>query len=154
MKTKALIVTFITLLFLVFAYTFFLHSPNNKIQWVNYTDNVLLNAKKRHQRVLIFAEANYCDWCKQMETINFTDPTIIKLINTNYLPVILDVEKNINAVSQFHILNLPTLIFINNDGREMTRNDAYLDVKSMIELFHSVSLKQTNDTISSSIHHE
>jgi thioredoxin-related protein len=138
MKRRYIVVLLIVLVIGALIFQRVLHHASLNIQWKKYSDALIKEAKQHHQPVFIFAEANYCHWCEQMETVDFTDSNIIRRIKDHFLPVILDVDTNAAAVAAYKIESLPTLIFIGGDGKEKKRYVGYLDISKLNDLIRAM----------------
>ena len=79
-------------LFLFLFLPLFSLSQGNPINSVNWTSLVEAEkySEKYNKNMLIYFYRNNCDYCKRMKDEVLTDPQIIKLINENFFPVMLD----------------------------------------------------------------
>lgn len=50
----------------------------------------------RQNKKLFFMDfyTSWCGWCKRMDQTTFIDPTVVKILNTYYIPVKFDAEGN------------------------------------------------------------
>ena len=79
-------------LFLFLFLPLFSFSQGNPVNSVNWTSLAEAEkySEKYNKNMLIYFYRNNCDYCKRMKDEVLTDPQIIKLINENFLPVMLD----------------------------------------------------------------
>ena len=79
-------------LFLFLFFPLFSLSQGNPVNSVNWTSLVEAEkySEKYNKNMLIYFYRNNCDYCKRMKDEVLTDPQIIKLINENFFPVMLD----------------------------------------------------------------
>lgn len=61
----------------------------NKINWLPLERAELLSKDSNHNMLLFFYRDN-CDFCDKMKRETFTDPSVIKLINDNFFPVMIN----------------------------------------------------------------
>lgn len=119
-------------------------TPNktaNSISWQEYSPSVFEQAKSAHRQLLLFWKSDSCHWCKQMEEKTFTDSSIIKLINDNYFPVILDVIKNSDLINQYQIISLPTIIIFDRDNKSTKVLLGYIPSEEMEKELNYASKK-------------
>ena len=66
-------------------------TPGNKsgISWVPLEKAKVL-ARKNNQKILIFFYKKDCAYCERMKQQTLSDPTVIKTIHNNFLPVKID----------------------------------------------------------------
>ncbi|HLF35120.1 MAG TPA: DUF255 domain-containing protein [Cyclobacteriaceae bacterium] len=62
-----------------------------KIQWYSIEQAEKL-AKENPRKIFIDVYTDWCGWCKKMDATTFTDPRIVKLLNTHFYAVKLDGE--------------------------------------------------------------
>jgi thioredoxin-related protein len=80
------------LLLVLFCSSFFSFSQGNKkmgIDWITL-EKAEQFAKKYNTNILILFYRPGCEYCEKMKEQTLTDPTIIKLINENFLPVMIN----------------------------------------------------------------
>lgn len=88
-------------------------------------NNLLVTAEKKHQITMIDFYAKWCLSCKEMDTHTFSNPAV----KTALLPMQLvrvdmtDATPAIKALMQkYNVIAPPTIIFIDENGQEMTDN--------------------------------
>lgn len=104
-----------------------------KITWLNFSDG-LKYARAENKHVLLDFTASWCGWCKKMDAETFADSTVIKMINTHFIPVKVwsDSEQKLDidgylvpesAISQemFKVQGLPTFHFLRPTDQKMVR---------------------------------
>ena len=64
-------------------------NPSNTINWLTLSEGEKYS-EKYNKNMLIFFYRNNCDYCMRMKKEVLSDPQIIKLINENFFPVMLD----------------------------------------------------------------
>jgi thioredoxin-related protein len=68
-----------------------------------------------------------------MEKTTFENPDIIKLINEKYYPVELDVDKNSDVADTYQIMDLPTIIIFDMDGKSQMILTGYIKADEMLK---------------------
>lgn len=63
----------------------------DEVKWYTIEEAVAAN-KKAPKKMLVDMYTDWCGWCKVMDKQTFTDPAIIKYLNTHYYPVKFDAE--------------------------------------------------------------
>jgi thiol:disulfide interchange protein DsbD len=93
------------------------------ITWQPYSEQALAAAKAEGRGVIIDAYADWCIPCKELDQLTFTDSEV-KGEAERFVRLKLDLTSNDpqseagRARSRFDILGVPTIIFIDAEGRE------------------------------------
>lgn len=124
---KKIIISILILVALLISLFFVITSlyPKQSIHWHEYSPQVFAESKKTGHLVLLFAKSSVCHWCQETEKNSFTNLSIIKLINDNYYPVILDVDKNETIAEKYLIMGLPTIIIFNSNEKVIKTYSGY-----------------------------
>jgi thiol:disulfide interchange protein DsbD len=95
-----------------------------EIAWQPYTEQALVGAQKDGRGVIIDTFADWCIPCKELDKLTFTD-SMVKLEAERFVTLKLDLtssETNSEAGrarTRFGIRGVPTVIFLDNTGREL-----------------------------------
>lgn len=94
-------------------------SKESQGQWQAYSEDLLKKAMANGQPVIIDFYADWCAACKELETITFKDPQVIKR-GQGFLLMRFDATQSSpefeRLQKQFDILGLPTIVF--HDGKK------------------------------------
>lgn len=85
----------------------------------------LVEAKSENKRVLLQFGANWCPWCYLLHDLFAEDPAISKVLTTDYVVVLIDVNQGHNKVVDEVYgnptrLGLPVLVVLDSEGRQLT----------------------------------
>ena len=91
-------------------------------------DAALATAKTNHQRVLLQFGANWCGWCHKLHQLFAADPKIAARLKSDYVVVLVDVNKDHNAAINQRYGNpmqfgLPVLVVLDANGKLLTTQD-------------------------------
>ena len=86
-------------------------------------DEALKKAKEEKKDLFVDFYADWCGPCKAMESQVFTQPEVGEYFNTHFVCVQVNVEakENSEVVKKYGVKVLPTMVFINREGKEMRR---------------------------------
>jgi len=105
------------------------------VQSKTLTD-VLENAQASGKIVFLDMYTTWCAPCKIMDEEVFTDPAVESLLDEKMVSYKVDAEKG-NGPDLTLIYNVqvyPTLIFLDDKGRELVRNDGALTTTGFLDL--------------------
>ena len=98
--------------------------------------NVLEDAQSSGKIVFLDMYTTWCAPCKIMDEQVYTDPEVENLLDNNMVSYKVDAEKD-NGPDLTVIFNVqvyPTLIFLDDKGREIVRSDGALSTTGFLEL--------------------
>ena len=101
--------------------------PVNSVNWTSLAEAEKYS-EKYNKNMLIYFYRNNCDYCKRMKDEVLTDPQIIKLINENFFPVMLDgkSKKTITYNGKKYIND----VSIEEDPNSTWRHNLFFDLVS------------------------
>ena len=99
-------------------------APVEKMVWQPYQQDVYESAVTSGKPVIIDFYADWCIPCKENDKLTFTDPGVISLAGQFHLLKV-DLTSSaspevIQLKNQFDIKGVPTILFIDRKGREIT----------------------------------
>ncbi|HEX6982413.1 MAG TPA: thioredoxin fold domain-containing protein [Balneolaceae bacterium] len=95
-------------------------------------------AVKNDKKVMIFAEAEWCGYCKRMEEEVFPKESVSDSLRKYFYPVRLDIESDGKVVfngqeytgqvlsRKFRVYSTPTFIFLTSKGTIIGRQPSYM----------------------------
>lgn len=97
------------------------YAPANDIVWEINIESAQKLASNNGKNIMIFFTADWCSPCRIMKRQVFADNEVMYAINTNIVPVEIDIDDPNSEllVKQYNIGATPTTIFINPQGKVM-----------------------------------
>jgi thiol:disulfide interchange protein DsbD len=83
-----------------------------EINWQTYSDLPFDQAKKNNHLILLYAKSKSCHWCQKMDETAWHDPNLISYVTENFIPVLVDVDKDLELAMKYHVNSLPTIIIL------------------------------------------
>lgn len=95
------------------------YAPSNDITWTNDIESAQKLAYNSDKNIMVFFTAEWCSPCRIMKREVFADNEVMKAINSNVVPVEINIDNpnNQELVKQYNIRATPTTLFINSDGK-------------------------------------
>lgn len=108
-----------------------------KIQWVdNLVDGFKL-AKEKNKPLMVDFYADWCYWCKRLDSDVYTNSEVIKL-SKDFVCVKVDTDKYPAEAKRYKVSGLPTIIFFNPEGEIIERIIGYRNSKDFINKMSEV----------------
>ncbi len=92
-------------------------------------------AKATSKLVMIDFAAEWCGPCKMLDRTTWKDEGVISALSEKAVAVKVDVDENRALAAQFGIRSIPTIIFVDADGKEVTRMIGYRDAEGFLKEF-------------------
>jgi thiol:disulfide interchange protein DsbD len=97
-------------------------SHMEEMKWVYYSEELYNQVLNGDKPIIMDFYADWCIPCREMDNITFSDPDIVE-ISKNYTLFKVDITSNtsdeVNKLKEkFDVRGVPTIIFIDSDGKE------------------------------------
>jgi len=106
-------------------------NSGDTIAWLSYE-----KAQKMRQdrKVLVYFNADWCGFCRNLEKTTFKDPQIAAYINRNFTPVSVNIDQEKQIAAQFGVRGVPDLRFISSKGEAIARWPGYIKAEQLMPL--------------------
>ena len=105
-----------------------------EVAWEKDFADALERARTEGKPVLVNFYADWCVWCKRLESTTFRDNQVKTLLRDRVVPVSLDVEGDGRELSDtYRVDGLPTILVLDGTGREIGRIPGYMAPTGFLE---------------------
>ena len=105
-----------------------------EIVWESDMPSALERARNEGKPVLVNFYADWCVWCKRLETTTLKDAKVASVLQNKVVPLSLNVEGDGKELSnEYEVDGLPTIIVLDAAGRELGRIPGYMPPDSFLE---------------------
>ncbi len=91
------------------------------------------SAKAADKFVMIDFKAEWCGPCKMLDRTTWKDEDVISAINDKAIAVKVDVDRRGDLASRYGIRSIPTVIFVDSSGNEVSRFVGYRDAEGFLK---------------------
>jgi thiol:disulfide interchange protein len=110
-----------------------------KLDWEKSWDAAFTRARAEGKPVLVSFEAEWCVWCKKLESTTYRDTKVMTLIADSLVPLTLDVDGSGRELSDEHgVESLPTILVFAPDGSERGRINGYFPPGQFVEVVSEI----------------
>ena len=104
------------------------------VRWEKDFSAALERARKENKPVLVNFYADWCVWCKRLESTTLRDGKVASMLQNQMVPISLDVEGDGRELSnQYRVDGLPTILVLDGVGRELGRIPGYMPPAGFLE---------------------
>jgi hypothetical protein len=109
-----------------------------KIEWQPWSDAVFERAARENRFVLLDLEAVWCHWCHVMDEVTYSDPKVVELIKSRYIPVRVDQDSRPDISRRYENYGWPATVVFNAEGGEIVKRRGYLAPPVMISMLEEI----------------
>src|SRR5579863_2190324 len=99
--------------------------PAKSIAWQPWSDDIFSRAKAEHKFVLLDLGTQWCHWCHVMEAETYSDPKVIGLIESKYIPVHVDADGRPDLANRYEDYGWPATVVYNEMGGEIVKRRGF-----------------------------
>lgn len=108
------------------------------VQWREWGHEAFQEAREAGRPILLAIGAVWCYWCHVMDRESYSDPEIVRIINTEFVPIRVDNDKRPDVNSRYNLGGWPTTAFLTADGDLMT-GGTYIPPERLKPLLKKIS---------------
>ena len=112
-------------------------SARNQIQWRSYEDGKSI-AQSESKKIFLNFRADWCTYCRTMEKNTFTDADIIAFLNSNFISIKIDVDREKSLARKYNIQPLPDTWFLTQTGEVIGNRPGYIPPDELINIFNLI----------------
>jgi len=109
-----------------------------RLAFITEVEPALLSAKAQGKPVFVYARSEDCGYCKKFEAETFTNETVIKTLQENFILVSIDVYKQRSETTNFRVRGTPTGIFLDRNGTEIKRLRGYIETQIFLDTINYI----------------
>jgi uncharacterized protein YyaL (SSP411 family) len=96
--------------------------PNRaqEINWRPWSEEAFETARALDRPILLSISAVWCHWCHVMDETTYSNPKVIELINSQYVPVRVDNDVRPDINQRYNMGGWPTTAFLTPSGDILT----------------------------------
>ena len=114
---------------------------SSRIKWHGYNEGMTL-AKKQNKRIYLHFYTDWCDYCKEMTANTFRNPSVIRMLNTDFVAIKVDTAKEYKVAAKYNIRPVPDNWFLSSDGSKIRNFLGYYEPDQFVTV-----LRYVNDTL-------
>jgi len=110
----------------------------SKLVWQPWSDAVFAQAKQQKRFVLLDLEAVWCHWCHVMDENTYSDPAVIKMLQSHYIVVKADQDARPDLSNRYEDFGWPATVVFDSEGHEIVKRQGYLAPDEMLSMLEEI----------------
>ena len=90
-----------------------LQSEVGSIPWREWSEEAFLACRQERKPILLTLTATWCHWCHVMDETSYSDPRIIDLVRSRFVPVKVDVDQRQDISKRYNQGGFPSVAILN-----------------------------------------
>jgi tetratricopeptide (TPR) repeat protein len=95
------------------------------VRWLYDLDEAKAIALLERKDIFVDVNADWCEPCHWLEQYTFTNQDVIKKLNSEFITVRLDDERDKEVISSLNVIIFPSLIIFDPSGKEIYRETGF-----------------------------
>jgi thioredoxin-related protein len=114
------------------------------VQWLDDLETARRASVATGRPMLIVFGGQHCVFCKKLDKEVFTHPVLARYMNSAFIPVHLDFEKNARAAKILDVKSLPTTVILSSEADLLGSIEGYVQTREFAEVLHkSIEFQRT-----------
>jgi thiol:disulfide interchange protein DsbD len=105
--------------------------------WADSYESGMREARVENRPVMIDFFADWCVYCKKLESDVFTDDKVAAE-SRRFVNIRVDADRHKDIVREHEVLGLPTLVFLDSAGAESARIESYVKADQLLKRMRAV----------------
>jgi thiol-disulfide isomerase/thioredoxin len=105
-----------------------------EVQWRHDYNTARREAQEKDRPLVVDFGTEHCFWCKKLDDTTFRSPSVINVLNQQFIPVKVDAEKNVRLAEALRIQGYPTIVLAASDGKILDTLEGYVEPARFGEL--------------------
>lgn len=107
--------------------------PNqaHKIQWRTWGEVAFHEAIQMDKPIFLILSSSWCQWCHIMDETTLSEPSIITIINNDYIPIRVDSDLRPDVNQRYNQNGWPSVVLLSSEG-EILWGGVYVPPKKML----------------------
>ena len=112
-------------------------SETEAIHWRGWADDAFADSRREGKPVLLTLTATWCHWCHVLDQTSYSDSRVIRLINSDFIPVRVDVDRRPDISRRYNQGGFPSVAILDDKG-DLLAGRVYSPPDEMLALLGQV----------------
>ena len=111
---------------------------SDSINWHSYEEGMILS-KVEKKKVFLHFYADWCGFCRKMANTTFKDSALINYLNDNYMPIMVNTDREPQTAGNYGVAGLPTTVFLTPIGEPIFTVPGYIATDPLMSMLKEIN---------------
>jgi uncharacterized protein len=112
-------------------------SQQETIHWREWGEEAFRGAAQQDKPILLTLTATWCHWCHVLEQTSYAEAQVIRLVNSQFIPIRVDVDRRPDLASRYNQGGFPSVAILDEHGR-LLDGRVYVPPDEMVQWLEQV----------------
>jgi len=117
-------------------------AASDTINWRSYEEGMVLS-KIEKKKVFLHFYADWCGFCRKMANTTFKDSSLINYLNDNFMPIMVNTDREPQTAGSYGVSGLPTTIFLTAMGEPIFSVPGYIPTLTLMSMLKEINGLET-----------
>lgn len=108
------------------------------VNWRTYEEGMAVS-KAEQKKVFLHFYADWCGFCRKMALETFQDSSVVSFLNSNFIPVRVNTDKEQQTAANYGVAALPFTIFLTDRGEPIIGLPGYIPADTMLQMLKEIN---------------
>lgn len=113
------------------------------INWIDWSEDIFVQASKEKKLVLLNMEAVWCHWCHVMEKKTYSRLRVREVLREKYLAVKVDQDARPDLSNRYRRWGWPATIIFSSSGKELVKLSGFQEADDFSKLLRELATDPT-----------
>jgi len=113
-------------------------TASDTINWRSYEEGMILSRIEK-KKVFLHFYADWCGFCRKMANTTFKDLTLITYLNENYMPIMVNTDREPQTAGSYGVAGLPTTVFLTEMGEPIFSVPGYIATDPLMSMLKEIN---------------
>jgi thioredoxin 1 len=104
------------------------------LEWNTDMNSAFKLAQKSNKLVFVDFYADWCGYCKQLDSDTFANQNVKQKFAQRYVLVKINVDQNPELASKYQVYGLPTIVIMDSNGNIIKRQEGFLSAGELLNI--------------------
>ena len=109
-----------------------------EIKWRSYEEGLVVSRAEK-KKVFLHFYADWCVYCAKMAKDTFQNPAVVSYLNTNFISVRVNTDKEPETAMTYGVAGLPSTWFLTRMGEAIVRVPGFIPPDTLLTMLKEVN---------------